>query len=83
MTVLVGPELHEISVTVARMEGKLDGTLALGVDHEARIRKLEVSNAHDHEARIRKLEHALWLAAGAGAAAGGGVAAIMSQLTGG
>jgi hypothetical protein len=50
------------------MEGKLDALLALGADHEA---------------RIRKLERALWIAVGAGAAAGGGVAAIVSKLAGG
>jgi len=61
-------ELHQIALSVARMEGKLDGVLALGVDHET---------------RIRKLERALWIAVGAGAAAGGGVAAVVSKLTGG
>ena len=60
-------QLHEIALSVARMEGKLDGALAQGADHEI---------------RIRKLERALWVAAGAGAAAGGGVSAIVSALTG-
>jgi hypothetical protein len=50
------------------MEVKLDRVLALGVDHEA---------------RIRHLERALWVTVGAGAAAGGGVAALVSKLSGG
>lgn len=63
-----GAELHQIALSVARMEGKLDGVLA---------------SSADHETRIRKLERALWVAVGAGAAAGGGVAAVVSKLTGG
>jgi hypothetical protein len=63
-----GSELHQIALSVARMEGKLDGVLALGVDHET---------------RIRKLERALWAVAGAAAVTGGGIAAIVSRLTGG
>jgi len=63
-----GTELHQIALSVARMEGKLDGVLALGVDHET---------------RIRKLERTLWAVGGAGAAAGGGVAALVSKLSGG
>lgn len=66
MTGAPGSELHQIALSVARMEAKLDGALSLGIDHEA---------------RIRKLERALWVAVGAGAAAGGGVSAIISQLT--
>lgn len=68
MTTPPGTELHQIAITVARMEGRLDGVLALGVAHET---------------RIRKLERALWVAVGAGAEAGGGVGAIVAKLGGG
>jgi hypothetical protein len=56
-------DIHEVRLAVARMEGKLDGVLAL---------------AADHESRIRQLERAIWRAAGAtgtlGAALGVGIA---------
>lgn len=34
-------EVHEVLMSQARMEGKLDGVLALAADHESRIRGLE------------------------------------------
>jgi hypothetical protein len=85
-------QLHEIALATARMEGKLDGALSQGADHENRIRSLEkldgaLAQGADHEARIRSLEMAMWKAAGAGsaagAAAGGMVAAIVAQFVGG
>lgn len=78
-----GTELHQIALSVARMEGKLDGVLAQGADHESRLRKLELAGGADHEPRIRSLERALWAVGGAGAVTGGGIAAIISKLTGG
>ena len=44
-----GAEIHEVLLGQARMEGKLDGVLAM---------------AADHESRIRGLERAVWKAAG-------------------
>ena len=48
-------EIHEVLLGQARMEGKLDGVLAM---------------AADHESRIRGLERAVWRAAGATGTAG-------------
>jgi hypothetical protein len=64
-------DIHEVRLAVARMEGKLDGVLAL---------------AADHESRIRQLERAIWRAAGAtgtiGAVLGAGIASLLGIHTG-
>lgn len=65
---------------LARIETKLDTALRDVEDHETRLRALEAIVPKDHEARLRKLERALWLSAGAAAAAGGGIGATASAL---
>lgn len=75
-------DLHALALAVARIEGKLDGALAAATDHETRLRGLEAVNHSDHETRIRRLERALWMSAGAAAAAGGGIGATLSALMG-
>ena len=67
-------------VMLARIETKLDTALAAVADHETRMRGLEAVNHTDHETRLRKLERAMWLSAGAAAAAGGGIGATLSAV---
>ena len=61
-------DITDLRVTLARVEGKLDGALAAGTDHEA---------------RLRKLERAAWLAVGIATTAGTATGAISAILTGG
>ncbi|MEV1199471.1 hypothetical protein [Microbispora rosea] len=61
-------ELKTVGSKLDRLDGKVDGTVA------------EVA---DHETRIRKLERVVWIAAGAAAAGGGVVGAVIRQAVGG
>jgi hypothetical protein len=61
------PDIVDLRVTLARVEGKLDGALA---------------SSSDHETRLRKLERAAWMAVGLATAAGGATGAISALLTG-
>ena len=70
----------EAQVILTRIETKLDTALSDLEDHEIRIRNVESNNHIDHESRLRKLERALWLSAGAAAAAGGGIGASLSAV---
>jgi hypothetical protein len=69
-----------------RIETKLDVANTNHQDHEARLRALELDNTpgghRDHETRIRRLERSVWIAAGAAAAAGSTVGAIIAPLLG-
>jgi len=81
------------AVTLARMEGKLDGALATlgahggmiaqhGVDlarHDVDIAVLKAASLPD---RIAAVEKKLWMAAGAASALGGVVGALASRLFG-
>lgn len=58
-------ELHQLAVTVARMEGKLDAIITANTDHEARLRSLE---------RWR------WLMTGGASLIGGGAGAAIASL---
>lgn len=51
-----------LAVTLARIETKLDNAIALGSDHERRIRVLEEhrSSSDDHEPRLKILEARQW-----------------------
>jgi hypothetical protein len=54
----------ELGTVLARIEVKLDAVIALGSDHET---------------RLRKLEQRIWYATGAAAAAGAGLAQFLSK----
>jgi hypothetical protein len=77
-------ELRAVSITVARIEGKLDRLLAASDDHETRIRVLESHGTARHDARLGSLEQWRWtvvgVALGAGAAAGGLASTIGSAI---
>lgn len=83
--------VEQVETALAEMGGKLQTELAalrgdvqtltaeLRLDREARVR---ADTAHDvvhtdHERRLRFLERAVWVAAGAGVIAGGGLGAIL------
>jgi hypothetical protein len=54
-------DMHLLALAVARIEGKLDSALAVGIDHETRLRGLEANGCAGHTRSIN--EHALALAA--------------------
>ena len=60
-------DVADLKVAIARIETKLDAALTVGADHEA---------------RIRRLERAVWLAAGAAAAAGGTLGSLATHILG-
>lgn len=70
---------------IIRIDEKLTAYLHTTTDHESRLRALESDNTpgghSDHESRIRRLERAVWVAAGAGAAAGGVLGSILKGIT--
>jgi hypothetical protein len=61
-------ELHEVAKAITRIETKIDYFAA---------------SSTDHEARLRRLDRMVWTAAGAAAAAGGTVGALIANITGG
>lgn len=83
-------QITDLRVAVADVAGDVKAVLGrlkdhdrTSQDHETRIRTLEAQIAnrdHDHETRLRHLERALWMSAGAAAAAGGGIGATLSAI---
>ncbi|QOI66934.1 hypothetical protein SEA_GARDENSTATE_22 [Microbacterium phage GardenState] len=67
VAVVNAPDETAVLVAIARLEGKVDATLAV---HGADLSRLRDADA-DHEARIRSLERKLWIAAGGAAVLGG------------
>lgn len=85
MTVPV-EQLPGLVERMIRIETKLDVSNTNHQDHEARLRALEMDNTpgghQDHETRIRRLERSVWIAAGAAAAIGSSLGAIIAPLIG-
>lgn len=79
-------QLPTLIERMIRIETKLDVSNTNHQDHENRIRVLEVDNApgghQDHENRIRRLERSVWIAAGAAAAIGSSLGAVIAPLIG-
>lgn len=80
-----------VLVTLARMEGKLDGALATLGGHTVALSELDKAvHAHDTDlavlkaaslpSRVTSLERKVWMAAGAAAALGGGLGTLASRL---
>jgi hypothetical protein len=71
---------------LARIEATLDLSNVNDTDHEARLRALEQDSSPgqqaDHEERIRRLERSWWRMAGAAAAVGGILGAVVGPAIG-
>lgn len=82
-----------LAVVVARMEGKLDALLArldsqssditdVAAAVQRHAEKIAVLEAASLPARLTSLERKIWMAAGAAAAAGGGIGAVVMRALG-
>lgn len=87
------PMSDPLAVVVARMEGKLDAALArmdsqssditdVSAAVQRHAEKIAVLEAASLPDRLASLERKIWMAAGAAAAAGGGVGAVVMRALG-
>lgn len=87
------PVSDPLAIVVARMEGKLDAALArmdsqsldittIAAAVQTHAEKIAVLEAASLPSRLTSLERKIWMAAGAAAAAGGGVGAVVMRALG-